>query len=246
MIARVTKIIGWLLVAGLIGFTGLRMSRWMQQSQTFTLQEIAVSGNHILSTEEILELMNLSLGVRITDINLEEIQHRLEGHPYIETALVSRRFPNTLQVEVVERVPVAFLTGRKLYAVDRDGVLLPVIHSGTLGPLPVINGLKGFTEKVGAEVGDERLKQALELLRSIRLTDLGLYRDVSEVKFTPQKGFVVFFNDAAFPVYFGFGDFLHKARKTQAFFAEVKKERRYKKLRLVDLRYSNQVVAKFR
>ena len=244
--ARLTRWAAALLVLAGVGAVGLGIQRWVQRSQTFILQEVAVSGNRLLSTEAILKLVRVDPGVRITAISLADIQRRLESNPYIETALVSRRFPSTLQIEVVERIPVAFLAGSRLFAVDKNGVLLPVLHSTALGSLPVINGVGRFPEKPGRPVPSERVLQALELLKSVRIADAKLYRQLSEVTFSPEKGFVVYFTHVRFPVYFGLGDFFRKAQKTSAFFAEVKREKRYSRLRYVDLRYREQVVAKFR
>ena len=236
---------GLLVLAALVGLA-VGIQRWMERSQTFRLQEVAVSGNRLLPTETILKLVAVQHGMRITDISLKDIQHRLEQNPFIETALVSRRFPSTLQVEVVERVPVAFLAGRRLFMVDKNAVLLPVLHSSALGSLPVINGVGRFREEPGKPVASARVHQALELLHSVRTADMKLYQRLSEVTFSAEKGFVVYFTDVRFPVYFGFDGFFRKAQKTAAFFEEVKREKRYARLRYVDLRYRDQVVAKFR
>ena len=59
------------------------------------------------------------------------------------------------------------------------------------------------------------------------------------------QGFLVHFNDAKFPAYFGFANFYEKAQKLQAFFYRVKEEKRYSSLKYVDLRFKEQVVAKY-
>jgi len=244
--ARLANWVGILLLLALMAALGMGIARWMHRSQTFSLQEVAISGNRLLSTDAILNLVQVKPGLNITDISLQAIQRKLESNPYIETALVSRRFPSTLQIEVVERVPVAFLAGTRLFAVDRNGVLLPVLHSTALGSLPVINGIGRFPERVGEVVASERVQQALELLKSVRIADVKLYQRLSEVTFSADKGFVVYFTDVRFPVYFGFEGFFRKAQKTAAFFEEVKREKRYTRLRYVDLRFRDQVVARFR
>ncbi len=236
----------WLGFLALLTFTVLRIHHWMRQSQMFTLQDVIVSGNRLLSTDEILNLLKVDPDTRLTDLDLRKVQHILEGHPYIETALVSRRFPSTLQIEVVERIPIAYLAGSRLYAVDEQGVLLPFIQSNALGSLPVINGLKDFPERVGEAIPSDRIKQAIELIHAIRIVDMDMYQRLSEVGFNRQKGFVLYFTDSRFPVYMGFNDFLQRVQKAKAFFEQVKKEKRYRKIRYVDVRFDDQVVARFR
>jgi hypothetical protein len=72
-----------------------------------------------------------------------------------------------------------------------------------------------------------------------------LYENLSEVSYNHKKGFLVYFTDARFPAYFGFDKFYDKAQKLQVFFQRIKEENRYNKLKYIDLRYQEQVVAKF-
>lgn len=53
-------------------------------------------------------------------------EERLEAHPLVVEARVSRRFPHTLVVEVEEREPVGLVPTPTLEPVDEDGRYLPV------------------------------------------------------------------------------------------------------------------------
>jgi cell division septal protein FtsQ len=167
----------------------------------------------------------------------------VENHPYIETALVSRIFPSALKIDIKERVPVAFISASKLYAIDHHGVLLP--KKIEIAGFPIITGIKNFKEQPGKRIESEHIDGAIKLIELIKNSNPILFENLSEVSYDHKKGFLVYFNDARFPAYFGFDKFYAKAQKLQAFFQQIKEENRYQKLKYIDLRYQEQVVAKF-
>lgn len=226
-------------------YLGLLLVNWINQSTTLNLSDVVVDGNRLLETDEILTLISVKQEQNITNIDLLEIQKSIESHPYIEIALVSRKFPSTLQINIVEREPVALILGSELFAVDQNTVLLPRSKLQALSGLPVITGIEGFKEIPGTKIDSDRIVEAIGLFNIIRTIDSKMYRNLSEVNFNNQKGFLVYFNDARFPAYFGFENFYENAQKLQAFFHRIHEEDRYNKLKYIDLRFHEQVVAKF-
>lgn len=226
-------------------YLGLLLVNWINQSKTLNLSDVVVDGNRLLETDEVLNLISVKQEQNITNIDLLEIQKSLESHPYIELALVSRKFPSTLQINIVEREPVALILGSELFAVDQNAVLLPRSKPQALSGLPVITGIEGFKEIPGTRIDSDRIVEAIGLFNIIRTIDSELYRNLSEVNFNNRKGFLVYFNDARFPAYFGFENFYENAQKLQAFFQRIHEEDRYNKLKYIDLRFHEQVVAKF-
>ena len=133
------------------------------------------------------EIYTLSLHDALPIFDLLDIQKAIEVHPYIETALISRRFPSTLRIDIVERVPVAFLNGTHLFAVDETGFLLPRLKSVALHGLPIITGIDNFRENPGAMVESDRVIQAINLFNLIRSVDSGLYQNLSEVHRSEER-----------------------------------------------------------
>src|SRR5690554_1343763 len=78
----------------------------MVEMQTFRVQEVDVRGVSLMERDEVVGLLSLEPTSSIwndADIWIE----RLERHPMIKGAEVSRRFPRGLTVTVTERRPVA-------------------------------------------------------------------------------------------------------------------------------------------
>ena len=106
------------------------------------------------------------------EIDVKKLRQELEKVPEIDKVSVRRVLPNTLDIKIVERVPVAFLeraNSEKL--VDRNAVVIRKSHSIDIaGLIPVIRNFKETPPKNG-EVFDE-IKPALEFIR--------LYREVGD------------------------------------------------------------------
>ncbi|MDB5667802.1 MAG: hypothetical protein JWL74_752 [Alphaproteobacteria bacterium] len=74
-------------------------------------------------------------------VDLDAIRARLMTFPWIKDARVSRRLPDTLVVEVVERTPAAlWQNGRRLFLVDGEGVALREVHPDAVPTLPTLAG----------------------------------------------------------------------------------------------------------
>ena len=106
------------------------------------------------------------------EIDVKKLRQNLEKVPEIEKVSVQRILPDTLDIRIVERIPVAFLAranSEKL--VDRNAVVIRKSHSIDIaGLIPVIRNFKE-TPPGNGEVFDE-IKSALEFIR--------LYREVGD------------------------------------------------------------------
>ncbi len=106
------------------------------------------------------------------EIDVKKLRQNLEKVPEIEKVSVQRILPDTLDIRIVERIPVAFLAranSEKL--VDRNAVVIRKSHSIDIaGLIPVIRNFKETLPGNG-EVFDE-IKSALEFIR--------LYREVGD------------------------------------------------------------------
>ena len=75
-------------------------------------------------------------------VDLDEVRGKLMQFPWIEDARVSRRLPDTLVIDIVERKPAAIWQHRqRLALIDKDGVVLaPVRLDAMPDDLPLVVG----------------------------------------------------------------------------------------------------------
>lgn len=104
--------------------------------------QVALSGNHQVSRAAVLEIFSVDRGRSVLHIPLEERRRQLESLPWVEQATVRRVLPNYIQVELVERVPVAFLReGSDMALVDVHGLILDRPLEGDFH-FPVVTGIR--------------------------------------------------------------------------------------------------------
>ncbi|MBT8149358.1 MAG: FtsQ-type POTRA domain-containing protein [Gammaproteobacteria bacterium] len=84
--------------------------------------------------EEIYLLMDDHLDQGYWDIDLGELRMALESHRWIRRASVLRRWPNRLQIQVDEHLPVARWNNTHLLASSAE--LIPVANNGGFASLP--------------------------------------------------------------------------------------------------------------
>src|SRR5205085_434000 len=96
----------------------------------FTLRQVEARGNHRVSTQAIYDIAFSQQSNAMPLIDLDGTRDRLLQLPWIREARVSRRLPDTIVVEVVERVPVAIWQQQGRYSlVDAEGVVLEPVGS---------------------------------------------------------------------------------------------------------------------
>lgn len=71
--------------------------------------KVLVTGDlFFLERREVMDQIPVYQGDRLLDVDLQAIQHQLEKMPWVYSAHVSRQWPDTIAVSVVEQKPIAF------------------------------------------------------------------------------------------------------------------------------------------
>ena len=96
---------------------------WSGYNDTIILKKVKLSKTNVLDNSIYLKLLNQYIGQDIASINLKEVSYKIEKHPYVKAVRVSKRFPNKIMVEIVERTPVAILQIDPMLLLDEDGVV---------------------------------------------------------------------------------------------------------------------------
>ncbi len=208
--------------------------------------QIKVEGNRIVGTNEIVQLTQVQSGTFLYQADLTAIQRNVTSHYYIKDAVVERNLPNTISVEVSERVPIAIINRTETLYLDGEGVVLPRSISKKLFDLPVISGIPQSEElALGSMIRDAQTRQALQLLMTMRSMNHEMYYNISEIQVHTAGDIVLYAVENSVPIVFGSGDVADKFVKLEVFWTEYIKTRGAHGLQYVDLRYKNQIVAKW-
>lgn len=103
--------------------------------------DIEVEGRETTDTGTILKALDAYSGTPILAISPDRAKQQLEALPWVRTAAIERRLPNTLFVRLSERKPLAVWQhdGRQ-ELIDRDGTPIPVADLSRFAKLPTVVG----------------------------------------------------------------------------------------------------------
>jgi len=135
------------------------------ENDFFQIREIEITTDGTLGAGHIQEYAKVQTGLNLFAVRPKDIRESLLLVPVIANAQVGRRLPDTLVIEVTERVAVAGL--------GRPGAGIPLALDATkhvLGPssvrasLPIILGVRDKGLRPGDIVSDPMIDQALLIL----------------------------------------------------------------------------------
>jgi hypothetical protein len=83
----------------------------------------------------------LDAGSSIFDVDIQEARRNLLLDPWIVRAFVEKKMPATVLVRLVERRPIALLSGdRALHLVGEDAAVIAPVRTADVPDLPVLTG----------------------------------------------------------------------------------------------------------
>jgi len=140
--------------------------------------QVEISGTHNVSRSSVLEIFRADRGRSILRIPLDERRRQLESIPWVEQATVRRALPHAIEVEIVERTPIAFLReGSDMALVDVHGVILDGAVQGKFH-FPVVSGL---TSEMPPDEREKRMQLFAGFLQELGSARAGALDQVSEV-----------------------------------------------------------------
>jgi len=117
-----------------------RVFAWTAE-RGLAIGNVQVEGRGRASRAAVLSAVAVARGMPLLAVDPAQAKQRLEAVPWIRSASVERRFPDTLHIRLVERQPLAFWQRHgKLVLIDRDGVVIPTERLDSFRSLIVLVG----------------------------------------------------------------------------------------------------------
>ncbi|MBI5154546.1 FtsQ-type POTRA domain-containing protein, partial [Candidatus Poribacteria bacterium] len=191
----------WLALAAVTlasGLFALLFWQYLNTSTYFQVHTWSVSGNERLSKEDILSLTNPVLRdepVSLITFNRGHAEQFLEDCPVVRAARVEKVWPQQVDIQILERKPVAVLIGEQnRFLVDVEGVLLAKAGSGDLlnPELPIITGPADRTFAAGEQLESDFRDAAFAYIGTLSQVDGPLSGTLSEVHWEPVAGVTVY------------------------------------------------------
>jgi len=107
----------------------------------FQVQRVEVTGMERVDQLKVYELVLAEKDRAMPLVDIDKVRLDLLQYGWIKDARVSRRLPDTLAVEIIERKPAAVWQRDGKYSlIDAEGIVLQNVKAGEAAELPVLNG----------------------------------------------------------------------------------------------------------
>ena len=192
-----------------------RGSEWALQelvwnNTAFSIQSIDIQTDGIIPLNQILAGAGVKEGDNLLALDLLRIKRDLELLPLIQSAAVERVLPNSLKLRVIEREPVAQISGFQAtspigevmtttFYIDEVGyVMLPLESSRQPGapnllwdPLPVLTGVVGTELRPGRRVESPQMYAALLLVAAFGRSPMAGLVDLKSIDLSSPQALVI-------------------------------------------------------
>ncbi|RLD11491.1 MAG: hypothetical protein DRI44_03410 [Chlamydiae bacterium] len=165
----ITILIGVTLIA--LSITGIILFNEFISHPDFIIKKVCVVDNQTIDPLTIVKISGIRTNMNIYATSLAPITERLEKHPDIKIAKVSKKHPDTIVIKVIEREPIAVIVNSKGHydiPVDKDGIMLSENKMEYALHLPKITGLRNIAYHPGKKPDDPRVSVALEYLDTLK------------------------------------------------------------------------------
>jgi cell division protein FtsQ len=113
----------------------------LTQKAQFSIRDITVEGRNQSNKDDVLDALGTQRGAPILGFDADAAAVRLAKLPWVESAIVERRLPDTINVLLTERVPLArWQHEEKIYVIDTDGHILATAKPENFAALPLVVG----------------------------------------------------------------------------------------------------------
>jgi cell division protein FtsQ len=210
------------------------------------IKQLDIEGNRIVGANEIIQLAHVQVGTLLYKVNLTTIQQSVMSHHYIKDAIVERNLPNTIHIQVTERIPIAIVNSTETIYLDEDGVVLPRSVSHRILDLPMISGISTNEQlNLGSTLSQADVREALRLLSTMKRVYRTMYHNISEVQLRSGGDIILYSTEGGVPIIFGHGELASKLVRLDTFWNTIVRTRGPQHLQYVDLRYQDQIVARW-
>jgi len=235
-----------LVLAAIFGTVKLR--DYLVRSERFELVALEVDGLRLLSGDDVLQASGLSVGDNVLEVDVQQVARRLEQIPWIKRAVVVRKPPDRIVVEIVERQRLAWVELGETFGVDRDGVLLPGRRLANEDyndvDLPVILGVPATVDSLfpGLALADtvSVLREIIVWWKLAMMADPEFCTGISEIVVLSDDGIGLRMAGDGLEVRLPFNQVETRLRDLKRMMPRVYRE--YPNPAYIDLRYAGQLV----
>jgi cell division protein FtsQ len=202
---------GLLLVLGAAGAVAYGARHFAVTADRFAVREFKAEGSNRRSSEQLAKLAGVDRGDNLFALDLEALERKLVQDPWIASAQVTRKLPDTLQFEVEEYTASALAAiDGGLYLVTRQGHPIVEASGAESLDLPVITGVEADELVADRERAIERVARGVELIRRYERLPLARHWAPQEVHMASDGSVSLTIGKTGVVLQLGQGPFVQK------------------------------------
>ncbi|KUJ95792.1 MAG: Polypeptide-transport-associated domain protein FtsQ-type [Desulfonauticus sp. 38_4375] len=123
----------------LVSFIVLKFYYKVTTMDYFSLKEIEVNGNVMLTYNDINSYLGIKIGDNLFSLNISDLNRKLKENPWIYQSIIKRVLPDKLRIEIKEKEPFFLLKEKdKIFYADIKGDKIDVLNPQKYLSLPVV------------------------------------------------------------------------------------------------------------
>lgn len=172
----------------------------------FNVADIEIYGNERNSAETYISLSKIDLEItNIFSFTKKKIQNNLKENSYVESVIVERKLPNTLQIYITERkVAYQIKNSANYIYLDNQGYILEIAEEKK--DVPILDGFKSVEEgiNVGKRLKEEDLIKLNNVAKIINYCKYNAIENkITNIDITDSTNYIVYFKEDKKTVYLG-------------------------------------------
>ena len=174
------------------GIGGVVLVHYAKHHPYFAVSDIIVSTDGTLTQDEIKQWGGVAQGMNIIALDVRAVERRFMQHPWVQTAVVTREFPQRIYLTIQERHPIALIrnpeAAYEAIYLDGNGESFIAPISGA-HDLPYVSGLERIP--LETQTGQTVLAEVRLSLSLLQEWDVAL----SEIHWDDQRGYTLFLSE---------------------------------------------------
>ena len=217
---------------------------WADFKKIYEVKEVNIYGTTFFDQSIIEEKSNDMMSYNIFNGDLKNYKDEILSFDHIFDCKISRKFPNTIDITIYEREPIALINSDDLIILDSEGVCLPVEYCDL--SLPILTNFKSNPELYpkGSTTASTNVLNSVALIRYTKDNYSMIYDEISEFVFNENSEYEIILKNGKTRIVLGSKNLQDKIKYLSSFQETLKEEKNIKDFKYIDLRYSKQIIVK--
>jgi len=199
--------------------------RYVTTSARFAVASVQVAGNERRTADAILAESAIVLGSNVFSVDLDSARAAVLADPWISDAVLSRRLPHTIVVQVTERRAAALVALGDTLLATADGEPFKKLEPGDPVDVPLITGLTPEAVSEDREEARRTIRRGIELAAEYEQGPLARRAPLEEVHFDSGGACTLVVGRTAMEIVLGGPPFRRKLDEAARVVAELDKRR---------------------